>query len=185
MILLLKVVVSFLVVVIVINAVVAVRAGKIDEWRNKRRKEKELKRISQKGELAIKPYTRKTEAWEPLRDGSNLCYEGVKLKHSGEYGAKRKFNRAIKYYDKALKIDSQYGWVWKNKADALMKLGRYEEAVKCYDNVPVRDPHSEYAESIQEALALAEAKRVKQVEDKRVEDMKAEIIAKIDKELGE
>ena len=114
---------------------------------------------------------------------------GDSLRRSGRY------EEAIKCYDKAIEIDPRDASAWKDKGDALRKLGRHEEAIHCYNNALALDPDFESAWQ-----ALVEAEQAKQVEDrkrerqrvlaeaeraKQVEDSKAEIIAKIDEELGE
>ena len=53
--------------------------------------------------------------------------EGVYLDQS------RKYDEAIKAYDKALKINPQYAEAWINKGIALANLKKYEEATKAYD----------------------------------------------------
>nr|MDO8082566.1 tetratricopeptide repeat protein [Candidatus Freyarchaeota archaeon] len=48
---------------------------------------------------------------------------------------KGKYEEAIKFYDKALKINPQDVVALTNKGTALDQLGRYEDAVECFDNV--------------------------------------------------
>ena len=57
----------------------------------------------------------------------NLYYKGVALKNLG------KLDEAIKAYDEALEINSQYFEAWNGKGLALSKLGKLDEAIKAYD----------------------------------------------------
>ena len=49
--------------------------------------------------------------------------------------ARRKYEKAIECYSRALEINPNYAKVWYNKGNALSKLGRHEEAIECYDRV--------------------------------------------------
>jgi len=59
--------------------------------------------------------------------------------HSKEYWAAKgnelcdqgKYDDAIKAYDEAIRVDSQFAEAWNNKGVALDELGRYVEAVHC------------------------------------------------------
>ena len=41
--------------------------------------------------------------------------------------------KEIEYYSKCLKLDPKNADAWNNKGVALEKLGRYEEAIRCFD----------------------------------------------------
>ena len=41
--------------------------------------------------------------------------------------------KQIEYYSKCLELDPKNAVAWNNKGFALYKLGRYEEAIRCYD----------------------------------------------------
>ena len=43
------------------------------------------------------------------------------------------FEEAIKYFDKALQIDSNFYEVWFNKGLTLTNLKKYDSAIECYD----------------------------------------------------
>ena len=46
-----------------------------------------------------------------------------------------KYQEAIEWYDKALKIDPNYVDALNNKGIALNNLGKYQEAIEWYDKV--------------------------------------------------
>ncbi|MCK4428770.1 MAG: tetratricopeptide repeat protein [Candidatus Aenigmarchaeota archaeon] len=52
----------------------------------------------------------------------------------------KSYDRAIKYFDKALEIDSSRVDVWNNKGCVLGELRDYEEALKCYNKALEIDP---------------------------------------------
>ena len=47
--------------------------------------------------------------------------------------ARKKYEKAIECYDKALEINPNYAEAWNNKGVALSKLRRYEEAIECFN----------------------------------------------------
>lgn len=51
-----------------------------------------------------------------------------------------KYEEAITYYDKAIQIDPNYAFAWRNKGLSLNMLGNYEEAISCYDKAIELDP---------------------------------------------
>ena len=55
------------------------------------------------------------------------------------YNLKR-FNRAIKYYDSAIKIDPRNRDAWNNKAISFVRLKKINSALKCYDKALEIDP---------------------------------------------
>ncbi|MEQ8189956.1 MAG: tetratricopeptide repeat protein [Candidatus Eremiobacterota bacterium] len=54
----------------------------------------------------------------------------------------KKYEEAIKCYDKALEIDPDYAYAWFNKGNALNRLEKDEEAIKCYDKALEIDPNN-------------------------------------------
>jgi len=61
-----------------------------------------------------------------LNNAKSLCIEGIKLSKSG------RDNEAIKYFEKALRINSQYVDALYNMGVSLNKLGRKTEAIYVY-----------------------------------------------------
>ena len=55
-----------------------------------------------------------------------------------------KYQEAIEWYDKALKIDRN-NLALNNKGLALNNLGKYQEAIEWYDKVLEIDPNNVYA----------------------------------------
>lgn len=53
---------------------------------------------------------------------------------------KNNLMEALKYHNRALKIDQDYGVAWVNKGNVLFNLGKNEEALKCYDKAIALDP---------------------------------------------
>ncbi|MDG6249438.1 tetratricopeptide repeat protein [Methanocalculus sp.] len=60
-----------------------------------------------------------------------------------QYKASR-FLEAIKSFDNALKYKPQSYWAWNEKGNALRKLGRLEEALKCYNHATSLDRSKSY-----------------------------------------
>jgi len=67
----------------------------------------------------------------------------VYYKEGNDLLAQKKYEEAIKCYDKALEIDPAAGDVWHSKGIALFNLGRYEEALACYDEALKFKPDSD------------------------------------------
>ena len=42
--------------------------------------------------------------------------------------------KALQSYDKALELNPYYVYAWSSKGNALSNLGRYKEAIDCYDS---------------------------------------------------
>ncbi|MBC7101588.1 tetratricopeptide repeat protein [Methanothermobacter sp. KEPCO-1] len=45
----------------------------------------------------------------------------------------KEYQKALKYYDKALKINPEYAEAWNNKGIILKELKKYKKALKCYN----------------------------------------------------
>ena len=65
---------------------------------------------------------------------SETVYEDeLNLTQKGDrYSSLQDYEEAVKWYDKALKSDSQYFDALDGKGTALSSLGKYEEALECY-----------------------------------------------------
>ena len=59
--------------------------------------------------------------------------------------ARKKYEKAIECYDRALEINPNFVEAWNNKGNVLDELGRYEEAIECYDKALEINPN--YAEA--------------------------------------
>gem|GEM_PF-3262147 len=91
-----------------------------------------------------------------LYDKAIDCYEKVleldsddkdALNNIGNcYRESGKSEEALNYHDRALELDSKYTVAWNSKGDTLGKLGRYDEARKCYEKVALDlDPYDKRA----------------------------------------
>jgi len=67
----------------------------------------------------------------------------IYYKEGDDLIAQKKYEEAIKCYDKALEIDPSSGDVWHGKGIALFNLKRYKEAVACYDEALKFKPDSD------------------------------------------
>lgn len=67
---------------------------------------------------------------------SILFNQGDLLAEKGEY------KDSIKYFDEAIKIDSEDASTWNNKGASYYNLKNYREAIKCYDRALEIDPES-------------------------------------------
>jgi tetratricopeptide (TPR) repeat protein len=45
----------------------------------------------------------------------------------------KRYDEAIRYFDKIIEMDSNYAKVWNNKGAALGSLGRFDDAEACFD----------------------------------------------------
>jgi tetratricopeptide (TPR) repeat protein len=52
----------------------------------------------------------------------------------------RKYNEAMEYYDRAIKMDPNNAYAWYNKGNALYASGKYNEAMEYYDRAIKMDP---------------------------------------------
>jgi WD40 repeat protein len=57
----------------------------------------------------------------------SLCKEGLQLANQGRHA------EAIRYYERALEIDSDVAWAWHDKGACLKELDRIDEAIDCFD----------------------------------------------------
>jgi tetratricopeptide (TPR) repeat protein len=79
----------------------------------------------------------KTQSLSPFVD--NICYRSsTNAINSSDLIPLFRCKPAL--YDRALRIDPNYSDVLKDKGLALDKLGRYEEAIKCYDKASEINP---------------------------------------------
>jgi len=68
-------------------------------------------------------------------DPEELNKKGIEFYKQGNYV------EAVKYFDKALKIDDKGAPIWNNKGMALLQIKEQEEeAIKCFDKAVVLDP---------------------------------------------
>ena len=63
------------------------------------------------------------------------------LSQGNEFLGKSQFEKAISFYDKALKLDSEFTEAWNNKGLALYKQTLMESAIECYDKALELDPN--------------------------------------------
>jgi len=71
-------------------------------------------------------------------DPSEIYEKGSALNRDGRY------EEAIVYLDKALRLRPEYSIAWIVKSSALTQLGRYEEALKCWDEALKLCPNEPY-----------------------------------------
>lgn len=57
----------------------------------------------------------------------------------------QKFELALEFFDQALLLDQGDPDLWNNKAVALRSVGRYEEAVECFNRSLEIDPRDRHA----------------------------------------
>jgi Flp pilus assembly protein TadD len=79
------------------------------------------------------------------------------LNEANEYFRKENYDLAINFYDKVIK-DRNLAFAWGNKARSLSNLGRYNEAIECYDKAIEIDPNYVFALS-GKGWALADSEK--------------------------
>ncbi|MCK4428769.1 MAG: tetratricopeptide repeat protein [Candidatus Aenigmarchaeota archaeon] len=62
-------------------------------------------------------------------------------------GKRKSYDKAIKYYNKALEINPDDECIWNNKGNILSEFGDYEKALKCYNKALEIDPDDEVAQN--------------------------------------
>ena len=70
---------------------------------------------------------------------TELSVKEVILKGLALYNL-RKYNEAMEYYDRAIKMDPNNAYAWYNKGNALYASGKYNEAMEYYDRAIKMDP---------------------------------------------
>jgi len=73
-------------------------------------------------------------------DALKWFIEGLKLFNE------KKFEEALRCFDKAIEINPNFADVWLTKGSILGILGRYEEALQCFDRALEIDPNLDLAE---------------------------------------
>src|SRR5450432_1148778 len=53
---------------------------------------------------------------------------------------KENYESAIKYFEKAIKIDPEFAFAWDNMGISYRKLNNYDKAIECYKKSPEIDP---------------------------------------------
>ncbi|MDD4454080.1 MAG: tetratricopeptide repeat protein [Candidatus Methanomethylophilaceae archaeon] len=76
-------------------------------------------------------------------DEAVQCYDHA-LKIDPKYASHRVIGD-LRLQHRALEIDPKYAYAWHNKGVALDDLGRYDEAISCYDRALEVDPKYAYA----------------------------------------
>jgi tetratricopeptide (TPR) repeat protein len=73
-----------------------------------------------------------------------LSLKDIILK-GNEHIYKKEYSEAIRWYDKAIKIDPNDASAWTNKGLALDKIGKHKGAIECFDKALQVDPNNPYA----------------------------------------
>ena len=81
--------------------------------------------------------------------------EEYKLK-GDEFFQKRDWSEAIKYYDKAIEINPEYGEAWYYKGWALFNKGDYDEGNKCYAKAVELNPSYDNTQAYSEQESSGE-----------------------------
>jgi tetratricopeptide (TPR) repeat protein len=72
---------------------------------------------------------------------TELSLKEIILKGNEHY-FKHEYEEAIKYYDKAIVIEPNNVYAWKNKGHSLSELGKNEEAIRCFTKALEIDPNN-------------------------------------------
>ncbi len=88
---------------------------------------------------ALNALGRTAEANATISKAKNLSETIEKLVRKGnEFYDQGKYDKAIKAYDEAIKLDSDFEVAWQNKGNALYALGKYDEAIKAYGKTGIK-----------------------------------------------
>lgn len=55
------------------------------------------------------------------------------------------FEQALSYFEQALLLDQKNAQIWNQKGAALRSLGRYDEALECFNRALEIDPTDRFA----------------------------------------
>jgi Flp pilus assembly protein TadD len=69
---------------------------------------------------------------ELVKKGKTLLREGI-------------FEEALSYFEQALLLEQNNAEIWNQKGVALRSLGRYDEALECFNKALGLDPADKYA----------------------------------------
>jgi len=109
-------------------------------------------------EKAVKVSKKGREKAEALNNlGAALSAWAKLIERKEPEEARKKYEKAIECYGRALEINPNYAKVWYNKGNALSKLGRHKEAIECYDRVLEINPN--FAAWYNKGVALGELRR--------------------------
>jgi tetratricopeptide (TPR) repeat protein len=88
---------------------------------------------------ALNALGRTTEANATIAKAKNLSETIERLIRKGnEHYDQGKYDKAIKAYDEAIKLDSDFEVAWENKGNALYAQGKYDEAIKAYGKTGIK-----------------------------------------------
>jgi tetratricopeptide (TPR) repeat protein len=110
---------------------------------DKRLKQRPIRKIEASGDIILAHYPRsittlKTISPSKSLDTANLIEEGNKYLEAKEY------QKALDHYQRVIK-DPNYSNAWNNKALALAKLGKVDDAIRSFETATEMDPDNEQA----------------------------------------
>jgi Flp pilus assembly protein TadD len=67
------------------------------------------------------------------------------LKNGKVFLVEGKFEEALSYFEQALLLEQNNSEIWNQKGVALRSLGRYDEALECFNKALQIDPADKFA----------------------------------------
>ncbi len=116
----------------------------------------------------LQPSISRTEEFQEIKKESNEMkkQKAIVYRERGDDLAKTgAYEKAIRYYKKAVKLDDSSALIWNNLGVAYIKIFLYREAIRCFDRVLHLEPNNEKGKANRERCVKSYTGRKKQARE--------------------